>query len=153
MKLKDITHFQFNYCLPTSSIALGSLTLLVRTLAIADIASPVAAAPPVPTSLDSDMPRYAHIFVIVEENHAYNQVIGNPKAPNINRLAQTYGLATKYYGVVHPSEGNYIALLGGSTFGIHDDDAYYCKPGSTDPSGHRYCSSAAKSDYVSHLKG
>ena len=38
-------------------------------------------------------------------------------------------------------------MLGGDTFGIHDDDAYYCKAGSTD----RYCGSADKiSPYVDH---
>jgi hypothetical protein len=73
-------------------------------------------------------PKYDHIFVIIEENHAYDQIIGKPYAPTINKLAQTYGLATNYYGVVHPSEANYVALLGGSTFGIHDDAPYNAKP-------------------------
>ena len=67
------------------------------------------------------MPLYDHIFLIIEENKAYEQIIGNPHAPVINQLARTYGLASNYYGVVHPSEGNYVAILGGSTFGIHDD--------------------------------
>ncbi len=30
--------------------------------------------------------------------------------------------------MAHPSEANYIAMLGGDTFGIHDDDAWYCEP-------------------------
>jgi phosphatidylinositol-3-phosphatase len=79
------------------------------------------------------IPLYDHIFVIIEENKAYDQIIGNPNAPIINELAHTYGLATNYYGIVHPSEGNYVAILGGSTFGIHDDapfDADVNTPGS-----------------------
>ena len=79
------------------------------------------------------IPLYDHIFVIIEENKAYEQIIDNPDAPIINQLAHTYGLATNYYGIVHPSEGNYVAMLGGSTFGIHDNapfDATESTPGS-----------------------
>ncbi len=47
-----------------------------------------------------------------------------PYAPNIRRLAAEYGYATDFYGEVHPSEGNYVAILGGTTSGIHDDAPY-----------------------------
>ena len=63
----------------------------------------------------TEHPRFAHVFVIIAENHGYEQIIGNKAAPNINRLAETYGSATQFYGEVHPSKANYIALLGGST--------------------------------------
>jgi hypothetical protein len=68
---------------------------------------------------------YDHIFVIVEENHNYNTIIGNRAAPTINQLAGTYGLATSYSGVADPSEPNYVAMIGGSSFGITSDDNYY----------------------------
>src|SRR6266568_5477239 len=35
------------------------------------------------------------LFVIVEENHGFSDVIGNPAAPNLNALASQYGLATR----------------------------------------------------------
>ena len=35
----------------------------------------------------NEVPRYDHIFVIIAENHGYAQIIGNPNAPNLNRLA------------------------------------------------------------------
>src|ERR1700730_570429 len=89
-------------------------------------------------SVSADDRVFAHIIVIIEENHRYDQIIGNAAAPNINALAEEYGSATSFYGEVHPSEANYVAMLGGDTFGIHDDDAWYCKPGKRD----RYCSSA-----------
>jgi hypothetical protein len=73
----------------------------------------------------SSVPRYDHIMVAVEENHGLSDVIGNPAAPNINYLAKTFGLATDYFGVTHPSEPNYVALLGGSTNGVTSDNAYY----------------------------
>jgi hypothetical protein len=64
-------------------------------------------------------------MVVVEENHSFADVIGNPAAPNLNYLARTFGLASNYFGVSHPSEPNYVALLGGSTFGVSDDNPYY----------------------------
>jgi phosphatidylinositol-3-phosphatase len=63
----------------------------------------------------------SHVVVIVMENHEYGQVIGSGQAPYTNRLARRYGLATASYGVSHPSLPNYLALTGGSTFGISSD--------------------------------
>jgi hypothetical protein len=92
------------------------------------------------------VPRFAHVFVIIEENKDYDQIVGGADAPTISRLAREYGDATRMYGEVHPSEANYVALLGGDTFGIHDDDPFYCKPGSTDAN----CLGAAQPGYVDH---
>ena len=93
------------------------------------------------------MPRYAHILVIVAENKGYDLILGpGTVAPNINRLAQQYGLASQFFAEVHPSEGNYIAMLAGDTFGIHDDDAFYCKPLVRDT----WCSKSQRTDYVDH---
>jgi phosphatidylinositol-3-phosphatase len=114
------------------------------------LASKLDTHPPANASVTSSrhqaMPRYDHIFVIIEENKAAGQIIGSPNAPNINQLAKTYGLASKFYGAVHTSEANYIAMLGGSTFGIHDDDAYYCQAGRVD----EFCAHSKQSDYVNH---
>ena len=70
------------------------------------------------------MPRYKHIFVIYEENHSASQILGNPNAPVLNQLASTYGQATDYFGTSHPSEGNYVAPLGGWDYGITNDAPY-----------------------------
>lgn len=67
---------------------------------------------------------YDHIFVMIEENHEYSQIIGNTHAPNFNAWANTYGSATNYDSVTHPSEPNYVALMGGSYFGIKDDNSW-----------------------------
>jgi len=98
------------------------------------------------TLQDKALPKYKHIFIIIAENKAYEQIIGNPNAPIINQLAKKYGLATNFYAEVHPSEGNYIALIGGSTFGVHDDDAYYCHAGSVE----QYCSHSQSPNYADH---
>lgn len=70
------------------------------------------------------LPRYQHIFLIVMENHDYDDIIGSKQAPHLNALANRYGLATNYWAVTHPSEPNYIAMLGGSFFGVIDDNSY-----------------------------
>jgi hypothetical protein len=75
-------------------------------------------------------PHYDHVFLMIEENHSSSQIIGNSQAPEINALASDYGLATNYTGVGDPSEPNYVAMLGGSTFGITSDDPYFF-PGHT----------------------
>jgi len=61
------------------------------------------------------------VFTIVMENEESSSLIGNSAAPYINGLANSYGLATQYYGVSHPSLPNYLALTAGSTFGIASD--------------------------------
>jgi hypothetical protein len=63
----------------------------------------------------------SHVFVIVLENREYGEVIGNPAAPYLNRLARRRLVATHYYAVSHPSLPNYLAMIGGSTFGIRSD--------------------------------
>jgi Phosphoesterase family len=89
-------------------------------------------SPPVGTTSAAvtGFPQYDHVFVIINENHGYGQIIGNSAAPIINALATDYGLATQYTGVGDPSEPNYVAMLGGDTFGIASDDPYFF-PGQT----------------------
>ena len=65
-----------------------------------------------------------HIFYIMEENHAYDQIIGNTQdAPFINELAGQSRLATDFHGVTHPSLPNYLAAISGDFQGIFDDCA------------------------------
>ena len=91
-------------------------------------------------------PDYQYIFVIIEENHSFKDIIGNPAAPNLTQLAQRYGLATKSFAQAHPSEPNYVALLGGSTFNITDDDAFFCYAGNMD----KNCSHSKLKGYPDH---
>jgi hypothetical protein len=59
--------------------------------------------------------------VIVMENEEFGDVIGNREAPFINGLARSGALPTQMYAISHPSLPNYLALVGGSTFGIDSD--------------------------------
>jgi len=67
------------------------------------------------------VPAFAHIVVVIEENHAADQVIGNPDAPYLASLARSGVQLTQSYGVTHPSEPNYLALFSGSTQGLTSD--------------------------------
>jgi len=98
---------------------------LFLSLLTALVAASTLVASPVKAQDASAVPHYDHIFVIVEENHGFSDVIGNPAAPNLNALANQFGLATDYFGISHPSEPNYVALLGGNTFGVNSDNPYY----------------------------
>jgi phospholipase C len=101
------------------------MTLAATAALTLALALGTAAAAMGTTSAGTGSSHYDHVFVIVEENHGYSDVIGNPAAPNLNALADEYGIATNYYAVTHPSEPNYVALLGGSNFGVTSDNAYY----------------------------
>src|SRR5262249_5267358 len=71
----------------------------------------------------SALPTPAHVVVVVEENHAYSEIIGSRQAPYINALAHgTHAaLFTRSYGVAHPSQPNYLYLFSGSNQGVTND--------------------------------
>jgi hypothetical protein len=70
-------------------------------------------------------------MVIVMENRESSSVLGQPDAPYINSLANSYGSATQWYGVSHPSLPNYLAMISGSTQGVQDDGTGYTFGGPT----------------------
>jgi hypothetical protein len=82
----------------------------------------LAGAAPTAAGDSSDLKNVQHVFVIMMENTGYGSLIGNPNAPWINQAAATYGLATNYTGVTHPSQPNYVAATSGSTNGVPDDN-------------------------------
>jgi len=115
--------------------------MAVGAVALAGIAmmvTPSLGSASVTANERSGIPHYRHIVEIMMENTSYGTIIGNSLAPNINALANEYGLATGYFGVTHPSEPNYMANIAGSYFGVQDDNQFYCTPAlaATDP----YCS-------------
>ena len=64
--------------------------------------------------IPAQMVRFEHVFVVVEENQNYEEVIGNTKdLPYLNTLAAKYGVATNYYANTHPSINNYFYLTAG----------------------------------------
>jgi len=68
------------------------------------------------------IPRLDHVFVIMMENHGFNQIVGNPNAPFANQMAKTANSASNYFAVGHPSLTNYLEVVGGSNFGVRSDN-------------------------------
>src|SRR6266481_3560246 len=105
--------------IPTVS---GSFTLNVQVSdsvgGSASAAIPMSiATPPAPplTAL------FGHVFLVVEENHNYGDVVGSSSMPYLNGLMNQFGLATEYFANTHPSIGNYFMLTTGQT--LTNDDS------------------------------
>lgn len=62
-----------------------------------------------------------HVVIVIEENHSYAEIAGNPKAPYLNQLMRNGATLTNYHAVEHPSQPNYLDLFSGSNQGVTDD--------------------------------
>jgi hypothetical protein len=98
----------------TTIVTLGlSIVLALSTLLAHEGGSP------------EGIPRLDHVFLIMMENHGYQQILNNPNEPYLNSLIanKTVNFATNYFAVGHPSLTNYLEIVGGSNFGIRSDHA------------------------------
>jgi hypothetical protein len=127
--------------LAATLIALGAVSLaaLAGCGASSSGGRPASAARPASTAPDAPgHPRLAtvggraagRVAVIVMENKEYGDVIGSAAAPFINGLVRRYALAEAMHAATHPSLPNYLALTGGSTFGV-GSDCTSCSVGGT----------------------
>ncbi|CAM0141708.1 hypothetical protein VKS41_007764 [Umbelopsis sp. WA50703] len=64
---------------------------------------------------------FDHFMVILLENQNYEDVVADPYLGNLAK-AHKGTLMTDYYALTHPSQPNYIGIIGGSLFGFADDD-------------------------------
>jgi len=91
------------------------------------LATALTAAPALANDNDfpKGIPHLDHVFLIMMENHSYQQVINNPNEPYLNSLIanRKVNLATNYFAVGHPSLTNYLEIVGGSNFGIRSDNS------------------------------
>src|SRR5258706_15179534 len=107
--------------------------IAIGATAAAAVAWMVTPAVSSASTANSAIPHYQHIVEIMMENTSYGTIIGNPNAPQINALADQFGLATNYFGVTHPSEPNYMANIGGNFFGVQEDNQFYCTAAEASP--------------------
>ena len=77
---------------------------------------PAPAPPPAPV-VSAIAP--TKTLLIVAENHSADQALSG--MPYLASLGRTYGVTTDYRAITHPSLPNYLAMAGGSTFGVTDD--------------------------------
>jgi hypothetical protein len=61
---------------------------------------------------------FDHVIVVVMENEGTRQALADP---NIAELVRSGAWFSNYHGLAHPSQPNYLGLVGGSTFGIDHD--------------------------------
>jgi phospholipase C len=109
-------------CLPARTAAPTPLQSL-PTPSPAPIPTPTKIPTPIlptPTALPL-VPNFSRIGIVIFENREFGFVIDNPDMPYFNILADSYTLLTQHYAVTHPSLPNYIALIGGDTFGINSN--------------------------------
>jgi phosphatidylinositol-3-phosphatase len=68
-------------------------------------------------------PTWDHIVIVIEENHAFSQVIGDPiQAPYINNTLKAGGASlADMYGITHPSQPNYLQFFSGANQGVTDN--------------------------------
>ena len=82
------------------------------------VSAPVRRPPPL-TPPRARVPRYQHVFLFYFENEDYNAVLGNTKqAPYLNSLVPRSSVLANFFAEEHPSDANYLALAGGSAFGV-----------------------------------
>ena len=63
-----------------------------------------------------------HVFIVMEENHGWNSVVGNQQMPYLNSLLTSNSVAMGYFANTHPSIGNYFMLTTGQI--ITNNDGY-----------------------------
>jgi len=76
-------------------------------------------------SVPRGVPNLDRVFLIMMENHGFQQIFGNPNEPYLNKLIAKgkVNLATNYFAVGHPSLTNYLEVVGGSNFGVRSDNS------------------------------
>ncbi len=93
-------------------------------------AAPAASAVPATTTPSTvttgkgaagTVPHWDHVVVVVLENKAASELVGNPAAPFLTRMAAHGMQLANSYAITHPSEPNYLALFSGSTHGLSSD--------------------------------
>ena len=85
--------------------------------------SPTPTPSPSPTATPTAAPAgsVTKLLVFVEENHSLDEM--KAQMPYTFGLARQYGYATDWKAITHPSLPNYLAMAGGSTYGVTDDNS------------------------------
>lgn len=98
--------------------------------------TPSPAPTPTPTPGSGAPAHFAHVILIMEENHSQNEVVGNSSMPYYQSMIKAGASTGNDFAIEHPSLPNYLDLTSGSNGGITTD----CLP----PPNSGACSSAGK---------
>ncbi|MDH2444385.1 alkaline phosphatase family protein [Amnibacterium sp. CER49] len=80
--------------------------------------SPTPTAPTTSAPAQGGVPQFDHVVVVVEENHAYDEVANQPY---LNSLIASGANFTAAHAEGHPSQPNYLSLWSGSNQGVLGD--------------------------------
>src|SRR3989442_12884494 len=103
-------------------VALSASALLVLSALVVSGIAPFstpgnrAGAGPISSSATGN---FDQLVVVLMENQNLNDVYGH--ATYMTQLADTYAFSQHWASITNPSQPNYIALIGGSTFGVSGD--------------------------------
>jgi phosphatidylinositol-3-phosphatase len=67
------------------------------------------------------VPHSSHVWMVTEENHSFEDVVGNSQMPYYNQLIHQYGLATQYYSDQHSSLPALMWLVAGAAVEPNND--------------------------------
>ncbi len=104
--------------LSLARLAAAGAALALAAFAVASHSSSASASAPTPSApcTGSTAPaHYQHVIVIVEENKAYDQVMGH--APYQTAVAKKCGYAANMHAETYPSLPNYLAMTSGAVPG------------------------------------
>lgn len=73
------------------------------------------------SAIAQNVPRSSHVWIVTEENHSYEDVVGNPQMPYYNQLIQHYGLATQFYADQHLSLTALMWFVAGAPVELNQD--------------------------------
>src|SRR5437870_12951592 len=98
----------------------SALLVLAGLLAsgILPLGAPINPVGTVPVSAEATG-NFDQLVVVLMENKNLNEVYG--PAPYMTQLAAQYSFSQGWSSITNPSQPNYIALLGASTFGVSGD--------------------------------
>jgi hypothetical protein len=99
-------------------LSAGSAVMLCAASTLAGAGAAAAAEGPVPGGI----PHLDHVYLVMMENHGFSQIHDNPNAPFVNQLAKSANLAANFFALGHPSLTNYLEVVGGSNFGVQNDN-------------------------------
>jgi hypothetical protein len=106
---------------PTPTIAPTQTMAPTPTIAPTptDTPTPTVVVTPTPSPTPTPGPvAFSNVFIVLEENHSFSDVVGNSTMPYFNNVLIANGsLAVNYYADSHPSLPNYLEMISGSVQG------------------------------------
>jgi len=81
----------------------------------------VALALIIGVSAFAQVPRSNHVYIVAEENHSYEHLVGSIYMPYLNSLLAKGGTATQFYANEHGSLENYLIVTSGQYL-THNND-------------------------------